>query len=136
VADNLRGEAPVSLGLRLPARAEFAPLLRERLRMWLEEAGASKTETSEVVLATTEAFANAVEHPQEPTSHFVDVVGAITDHIVTVSIRDYGTWKSWQTRKEEGGMGMGLMEQLMDGLQFDCLADGTTVTMRRRLAMY
>jgi anti-sigma regulatory factor (Ser/Thr protein kinase) len=103
--------------------------------MWLAEASATATETSEILLATTEAFANAVEHPQQPSSHLVEVTGAITDHAVTISIRDYGTWKGDHSRKEEGGMGLGLMEDLMDGVQFDCLADGTTVTMRRRLAM-
>jgi hypothetical protein len=41
------------LELRLQARPEYAPLLRERLRMWLEEAGANKREVFEVVLATT-----------------------------------------------------------------------------------
>jgi len=104
--------------------------------MWLDEASATTTETSEILLATTEAFANAVEHPQQPTSHLVEVTGAITDHTVSISIRDYGTWESEQTRKEEGGMGLAIMDELMDGVQFDCSADGTTVTMRRHLAMH
>lgn len=134
--DNLRGQAPASLGLRLQARAEFAPLLRQGLRPWLEQAGATKSETFEVLLATTEAFANAVEHPQEPTSHLVDVTGAITDHTVMISIRDYGTWGSEQTRKEGGGMGLLMMEELMDAVRVECFLDGTTVTMRRRLAMH
>jgi anti-sigma regulatory factor (Ser/Thr protein kinase) len=134
VADNLRGQA-ASLGLRLQALCESAPLLRERLRVWLGQAGATTRETFDIVLATAEAFANAVEHPQDPTSHHVDVVGAITDDTVTISIRDYGIWGSEQTRKEEGGMGLTMMEELMDAVQIQRFLDGTTVTMRRRLAM-
>ena len=91
-------------------------------------------DTAEILLATTEAFANAVEHPQDPTSHLVDVTGAITDHTVTISIRDYGTWKSEQTSKEEGGLGLLLMEVLRDTVQVDAFEGGTTVRMQRRLA--
>src|SRR5437773_1055618 len=106
--------------------------------MWLEESGASKQESFEVLLATTETFANAVEHPQEPTAHLVDVEGTITaDQAVTISIRDYGTWQSDQTGgREQGGFGQVLMEKLMDGVRVECSVDGTTVTLRRRLAMH
>jgi anti-sigma regulatory factor (Ser/Thr protein kinase) len=101
----------------------------------LEDVSASKSEVFEVLLATTEAFANAVEHPHEPTSHLVDVEGSLTDGRVTISIRDYGTWQSEQARKEQGGLGLMLMEALMDVVQVECVLDGTTVTMHRHLAM-
>jgi anti-sigma regulatory factor (Ser/Thr protein kinase) len=133
VTGNLRGPAPASLDLRLRSGAAFSPVLRERLHIWLEESGATKTEAFEVVLATVEAFANAVEHPQEPTDHFVAVTGAIDDHTVTISIRDSGTWNSDQTRKEDGGLGLVIMEALMDGVQVECSASGSTVTMRKYL---
>jgi anti-sigma regulatory factor (Ser/Thr protein kinase) len=55
---------------------------------------------------------------------------------VTISIRDYGKWQDEETRKEEGGMRMGLMEELMDGVRVECFLDGTRVTMPRRLAMH
>jgi anti-sigma regulatory factor (Ser/Thr protein kinase) len=131
-----QGNESGPLQLRLEARPEYAHLLRERLRIWLEQAGATKTEVFEVLLATTEAFTNAVQHPQEPTSHLVEITGSITDHTVSVSIRDYGTWKGEQTPNEEGGRGMGLIEQLMDRVRVDCPLDGTTVTLHRRLAMH
>lgn len=101
--------------------------------MWLEEAGATKTEIFEVLLAVTEAFANAIEHPHEPRSELVDIDGAIDDHSVTVSIRDYGTWEEERTRKDDGGLGLVMMEHLMDAVRIECFAGGTTVTMRRSL---
>ena len=104
--------------------------------MWLEEAGATEKEIFDVVLAATEAFANAVQHPQAPTSDDVDVEGAITDHTVTISVRDYGTWETEQARKDNGGRGLGMMEELMDGVRVECFADGTKVTMGRHLAMH
>jgi anti-sigma regulatory factor (Ser/Thr protein kinase) len=124
-----------SLELRLPARRQSIPVLRGRLRAWLQDAGASKTDTFEITLATTEALAHAVKHPQNPTSNLIDVTGAITDHTVTVSIRDYGTWGNEQKRKEEGAMGLMLMEELMDAVRVERFEEGTTVTMRRRLAI-
>jgi anti-sigma regulatory factor (Ser/Thr protein kinase) len=124
-----------TLELRLQARPELVPVLRKHTRAWLEDVGASKSEVFEVLLATTEAFANAVEHPHEPTSHLVDVEGSLTDGRVTISIRDYGTWQSEQARKEQGGLGLMLMEALMDAVQVECVLDGTTVTMHRHLAM-
>jgi anti-sigma regulatory factor (Ser/Thr protein kinase) len=124
-----------SLELQLQARAEFVPVLRERVRVWLEDAGTSKRDTFEVLLATTEAFTNAVEHPFEPTSRLVDVEGSITDQTITVAIRDYGTWQRERTPKKEGGVGLMIMETLMD-VRVECLTEGTTVTMRRRVAMH
>jgi anti-sigma regulatory factor (Ser/Thr protein kinase) len=120
------------LKLRLQARTESIPVLRGRVRAWLQDAGASKTDTFEIMLATTEAFANAVEHPHEPTSHLVDIAGSLTDQTITVSIRDYGTWHGERTRKEQGGFGFVLMEALMDTVRVESFPDGTTVTMHRR----
>jgi anti-sigma regulatory factor (Ser/Thr protein kinase) len=125
-----------SLELRLQARAESVPVLRGRVRAWLEDAGASKADTFEVLLATTEAFTNAVEHPHQPTSQLVDIAGSITDHTITVSIRDYGRWRGGSVTKEEGGFGLVLMEALMDAVRVESAMDGTTVTMRRRLQMH
>jgi anti-sigma regulatory factor (Ser/Thr protein kinase) len=130
----MRGQDPASLELRLPAQPEYGRLLRERLRLWLETAGLVHKDIFEIALATIEAFSNAVEHPQEPRSRLVRIQGAITDHTVTLSIRDYGRWRSEQTRKEDGGLGLILMEQLMDSVQVDRLVEGTTVTMRRHLS--
>jgi anti-sigma regulatory factor (Ser/Thr protein kinase) len=129
----MRDQEPASLQLRFQARPEFAFLLRERAQMWLEEAGVDRSEIFEVLLAMTEAFANAVEHPREPRSHLVDVEGVISDDSVTVSIHDYGTWQDEQARKENGGLGLVMMEHLMDAVRVDCFRDGTTVTMQRRL---
>jgi anti-sigma regulatory factor (Ser/Thr protein kinase) len=124
-----------SLEIRLQARPEFVSVLRQRVRVWLDEAQASEREVFEVLLATTEAFANAVEHPHQPTSHFLDVEGALTDGCVTISIRDYGTWQRKAVRKE-GGLGLVMIEALMDTVQVERALHGTTVTMRRRLQMH
>jgi anti-sigma regulatory factor (Ser/Thr protein kinase) len=70
------------------------PTLRHRLRAWLKEAGATKRELFEIQLAATEAFANAVEHPEERSSHLVEIAGTFTNRTVVLSIRDYGRWQN------------------------------------------
>ena len=67
------GEAEPSLRLSLDARPESIALLRRQLGGWLEETGATRGELFEIQLATTEAFANAVLHPEEPTSDLVEI---------------------------------------------------------------
>lgn len=125
-----------SFELRLQARPEFVPVLRANVRAWLEDLGANESEAFEALLATTEAFTNAIKHPQEPTSHLVDVEGSLIDRCVTISIRDYGAWQSDRARREQGGgLGFVLMEALMDGVQVRCDAEGTEVTIQRRLGM-
>jgi anti-sigma regulatory factor (Ser/Thr protein kinase) len=46
------------------------------------------------------------------------------------------TWKTEESRKEEGGIGLAMMDELMDGVQIECLANGTIDTIRHRLAMH
>jgi anti-sigma regulatory factor (Ser/Thr protein kinase) len=110
-------------------------VLRRHLRRWLNEAGATGRELFEIQLAVTEAFANAVEHPEEPTSHLVEVEGTVTNRTVALSVRDHGQWQDQSSAMEGGGLGLAIMDELMDSVVVEPFEDGTTVTMHRRLAM-
>jgi anti-sigma regulatory factor (Ser/Thr protein kinase) len=110
------------------------PVLRQQLREWLNEAGATDRELFEIQLAVTEAFANAVEHPEEPTSHLVEIEGTVTNRTVAFSVRDYGRWQDEPSAKEEGGLGLAIMEELMDSVVVESFEDGTIVTVQRQLA--
>jgi anti-sigma regulatory factor (Ser/Thr protein kinase) len=131
---DLRESEP-SLQLRLEALPESMAVLRRHLRRWLDEAGATDRELFEIQLAVTEAFANAVEHPEEPTSHLVEIKGTVTNRTVAISVRDYGRWQDESSAKLDGGLGLAIMDTLMDSLVVEPLADGTTATMHRRLTM-
>jgi anti-sigma regulatory factor (Ser/Thr protein kinase) len=120
------------LHLQLQAQPESATLLRERLGMWMEELGASGEEVYDVSLATTEAFVNAVEHPHEPSADLIDVDGSITDKTLSITIRDSGSWRE-EREREEGGYGFPLMRKLMDAVDVDKEAEGSSITLRRRL---
>jgi anti-sigma regulatory factor (Ser/Thr protein kinase) len=131
---NLREPEP-TLQLRLEALPESMAVLRRHLRRWLDEAGATDRELFEIQLAVTEAFANAVEHPEEPTSHLVEIKGTFTNHTVALSVHDYGRWQDESSATGEGGLGLAIMDTLMDSVVIEPIEVGTTVTMHRRLTM-
>jgi len=120
------------LQLRFQADPSSAPVLRERLGLWLDELGAEDEEAFDISLAANEAFANAVEHPHKPTPDLVDINASSAERIVTIVVRDHGTWA--QTRRRDGGrLGVPLMRELMDTVDVDARLDGTTITLRRHL---
>ena len=122
-----------SLQLRLQARPESAQLLRERLYVWLDELGVTSDEIFDVALASTEAFANALEHPQEPTARVIDVDGSLRGRTITVTVRDYGSWRHLRQR-EEGGYGFPLIRRLMGRVDVHTQPAGTAIRMQRQLA--
>src|SRR5689334_14924319 len=93
-----------NVAFRLQARPASAALLRNKLETWLEGQAISERERFDVLLAASEAFANAVEHPQLPAAAVVDVEAGIHDGALEVTIRDYGSWRDRRER-EEGGLG-------------------------------
>ena len=135
MVSDLRESEP-SLQLRLEALPESMAVLRRHLRRWLNEAGATSRELFEIQLAVTEAFANALEHPEEPTSHLVEIEGTVTNRTVVLSVRDYGRWQDESSAKDGGGLGLTIMETLMDSVVVEPFEDGTTVRMHRRLAVH
>ncbi len=130
---DLREPEP-SLQLRLGARPESMALLRRQVGGWLAETGATPRELFEIGLAITEAFANAVEHPEEPTSHLVEIAGTVMNRHVTLSVRDHGRWQDDSSAKDGGGLGLAIMDELMDSVVIAPFEGGTVVTMQRQLA--
>lgn len=122
-----------SLRLRLQAQPASAGLLRQRLSLWLDELGANDDEIFDILLAGTEAFANAVEHPHEPRVCVIDVEGSISEDAITLTFRDHGSWRE-RRQREEGGFGFPLMRQLMGRIEVRTQPDGTAITMERKLA--
>jgi serine phosphatase RsbU (regulator of sigma subunit)/anti-sigma regulatory factor (Ser/Thr protein kinase) len=120
------------LALRLPADPPILSSLRRTLRRWLEALGASEMETYDVLVAVTEAAANAVEHAYGPGDAKFDVEAAMSEEgEVCVVVRDQGRWRP--PRGHNRGRGTLLMQELMDHFEVATGDDGTEVRMRRRL---
>jgi serine phosphatase RsbU (regulator of sigma subunit)/anti-sigma regulatory factor (Ser/Thr protein kinase) len=121
-----------ALELSLPAEIESIPVLRRVLARWLAEAGARQLETEEIVLACSEACANAIEHAYGPAPAELTVSAAIADaRTVVVSVRDSGTWR--EPRGGTQGRGKVLMTGLMDSVEIEPGPDGTHVRLSRAL---
>jgi anti-sigma regulatory factor (Ser/Thr protein kinase) len=96
------GPSTASANWRLPSEAAAIPVLRRRLRAWLESAGVDPDHAYDLLLAVCEAATNAIEHAQEPTEPVVDVTAALTDGRVQVSVRDHGQWRERVASMDRG----------------------------------
>jgi anti-sigma regulatory factor (Ser/Thr protein kinase) len=107
--------------------------LRALLRRWLRHGEGDDTEIAEILTATGEAAANAIEHGGSISGGPpFEVVGRLDDGEVEIVVSDSGGWRERQS--SDGGRGLVLMRALMDSVDVDAGPDGTTVRMRRRLA--
>lgn len=120
------------LQLRLDRDPQCAGELRTQLQAWLAASGATPEETFDVILACSEAFANAIEHPMNAADPTVEVQGMLSRGELTLTVRDYGGWRDHR-RRVEGGLGLPLMRSLMGSVDVRRRPDGTTVVLRRRL---
>jgi serine/threonine-protein kinase RsbW len=106
-------------------------LLRADLRSWLDAHGVDSTCRDAVLLACSEAVANAIEHGyRDDPFGMIDVTATVTGESVEVRVSDHGVWHGPMADVSRG-RGLQLIRQSMDQVMFD-RGDGTTVTMRRK----
>jgi len=104
--------------------------MRALLRRWLHHAKADAADIAEVLMATGEAAANAIEHAGAGTEE-LEIAAVIADGEVDITVRDRGRWREKTT--EGRGRGLMLIRELMDRVEVTPSDAGTTVRMRRRL---
>ncbi len=123
------------LVIELVADPAALPGVRRRLSGWLTSIGMGEQDRVGVMVAVGEACANAAEHayrgaepgPMSVTAR-VDV-----DGVLTVTVRDEGTWRPPNRDPGDRGRGLLIMRQLVDGVVLEEEAKGTTVTLSLRL---
>ncbi len=122
------------LHLDLQAQPSALPGVRRRLGAWLTALGMSEQDRVGVMVAVGEACANAAEHAyrgSEPGP--MSVTAAVdVDGLLTVTVRDQGTWRPPDRDPGDRGRGLLIMRQLVDGVTLE-EGVGTTVTMSMRL---
>lgn len=117
--------------IELPSRPEELASMRALLRRWLRHADATEEDVAEILAATGEAAANAIEHSGKGGGGPFEVAGAVDGGEVAITVRDSGSWR--EKRSEGRGRGLVMMRQLMDAVDVTPSATGTTVQMRRKL---
>jgi serine phosphatase RsbU (regulator of sigma subunit)/anti-sigma regulatory factor (Ser/Thr protein kinase) len=115
--------------LTLPRRPDVIRALRTTLRRQLRSVGASKQEEFEILVATGEACANAIQHAGPASSTF-DFEASVGDE-VRIVVRDHGRWR--EGRPADGGRGLSIMDQFMDQVEVHRADGGTEVLLRRVL---
>jgi serine phosphatase RsbU (regulator of sigma subunit)/anti-sigma regulatory factor (Ser/Thr protein kinase) len=133
LAMRLLGAGSQPLHLRLPSQLHSLDLVREALRLWLERAPASEADTQEIILATWEACANAVEHAHDPVEDFFSVDATIDDHTIRVTVLDSGVWIP-VTERADRGLGLKLIRSLMSSVDIETGHGGTRITLEKTLA--
>jgi serine phosphatase RsbU (regulator of sigma subunit)/anti-sigma regulatory factor (Ser/Thr protein kinase) len=125
------------LRLAMPAEPSALAQVRRTLRRWLRDAGVATPDGNEVLIACGEACANVVQHAYDSVPGPLEVTLSLERDVLTATIADRGRWRPPAERG--GGWGMSLMEGLMDSVDLTHGEvegrGGTTVTMRRRVAV-
>jgi serine phosphatase RsbU (regulator of sigma subunit)/anti-sigma regulatory factor (Ser/Thr protein kinase) len=116
---------------QFPAEIESIPVMRRLLARWLDEAGATRADVDDLMLASAEAAANAIEHAYGLAPGVVELRASTSTGGVKVAIRDFGNWRS--PRGAHRGRGLLLMEGLTDDVEVIRSDEGTTVELSRRL---
>ncbi|TDC80790.1 PAS domain S-box protein [Micromonospora sp. KC606] len=116
----------------VPARMSRLRPLRAELHEWLAGHQVPESERYGIVLACSEAVANAIEHGyQGDPSAVVSVTVTIDGGFLDLRVSDTGRWRAPMASADRG-RGMALMGRVMDDLVVDRGA-GTNVLMRREL---
>jgi anti-sigma regulatory factor (Ser/Thr protein kinase)/putative methionine-R-sulfoxide reductase with GAF domain len=117
--------------VRLPAQPSMLAEARQRIRTWLLAEDVPREEVDRIVLACTEACANAIEHAYRPGPAFFEIEGRTDDGDFVLKVRDTGSWRA--PRGRHRGRGFTLIESLMDDVEVNTGTAGTEVSMSCRI---
>jgi GAF domain-containing protein/anti-sigma regulatory factor (Ser/Thr protein kinase) len=130
--------ALLAVGPKLPAevfrrvfRADAKQLaaMRAELRGWLDRSGLPAETKEDVVLACTEAAANAIEHAYIGRDGDIRVVGETENGWLKIEVSDDGRWRDPRP-DDSRGRGLELVRSLIGDIDVERGERGTTVRMR------
>ena len=120
---------PREFVLQLRADPTRLSALRRRLEDFLTAHGVPEHDIFDLIVAVSEAAANAIEHPVDPAEPVITVEASLDDDAVSVTVRDTG---SWRPSSGTGFRGRGLaMIGALSELSVARSSSGTSVTLRR-----
>ncbi|MET0418196.1 MAG: SpoIIE family protein phosphatase, partial [Actinoplanes sp.] len=127
----LEAAEPRAFLLRLPADPTRLSLLRRRLEDFLSGHGVPEEDIFDMIVAVSEAAANAIEHPIDPAEPMIAVEASVDDESVLVTVRDTGSWRAGGSVGYRG-RGLALIGALTE-MSVVRSSTGTAVTLRRPL---
>lgn len=121
----------LELDVRLPGPRNELAALREELRVWLGRLDVADRHAEDIILACSEAAANAMEHAYGSREGPVRLRGNREGDRIVLSVRDSGRWRP--PRANERGRGLGVIDAMMDSVEIRKGPDGTELLMARRV---
>ncbi|MQA99183.1 MAG: SpoIIE family protein phosphatase [Actinobacteria bacterium] len=122
-----------TLSHSFPSHVSAIRDVRDRVRRWLESLGVHPHDIYDLILAVTEAAANAIEHPRDSETHDFQVDGVLHGDRLELNVRDHGRWRD--PAPSDRGRGLTLMRGLLDRVGVERLTHGTQVQMRKRVRL-
>ena len=89
----LQATEPREFVLRLPADPTRLSVLRRRLEDFLTAHAVPENDIFDLIVAVSEAAANAIEHPVDPAEPVITIEVSLDDDAVLVTVRDTGRWR-------------------------------------------
>jgi DNA-binding response OmpR family regulator/anti-sigma regulatory factor (Ser/Thr protein kinase) len=127
----LQATEPREFVLRLPADPAQLSVLRRRLEDFMVAHAVPEADIFDLMVAVSEAAANAIEHPVEPAEPAITIEVSLDDEAVLATVRDTGRWRP-ATEAGFRGRGLALIGALSE-LSVARSEQGTAVTLRRPL---
>jgi signal transduction histidine kinase/DNA-binding response OmpR family regulator/PAS domain-containing protein len=122
---------PREFVLRLGADPTRLSVLRHRLESFLTAHDVSENDIFDLIVAVSEAAANAIEHPIDPAEPVITVEVSLDGDAVVATVRDTGRWRPVGSAGFRG-RGLALIEAMAE-LTVAQEETGTAVTLRRPL---
>lgn len=109
--------------------------VRRLLQRWAAHTGLAAVQVADVVLASYEALANAVEHAYPSGGGTVDLLAVGTaDGRVLITVRDHGRWRPPPRDTGSRGRGLSMIKALAHRAEVQPGPHGTCVQMEWQLS--
>ena len=115
-------------GYTFSALPNFARLARDVTRSYAERAGLAPDRVFDVIVATGEAVANAIEHGTHAPGATFGIELAMADGEVQVRIENNGHWRSTPSQSERG-RGIAIMRACAQHMEISSTVDRTQLTL-------
>lgn len=112
---------------RYPGQSQSLRPMRADLRDWLARNGVAGPRAWDVLLAASEAAANAVDHGRNDR---FDVEAVLDGGTLAISVADHGAWRPPLVADAERGRGLAIIRTVATDVEVVGTAAGTTIRMR------
>ncbi len=132
---SVTARGPDTFTVSIPAQMPSIAGVRATLREWFGRRGLGEMLVSDLVLAISEAMANAIEHSSPVSGEdepYVGLVVSMSHEEISILVRDHGSWRTPSVDPLRG-RGLVIMGRLMDSVAVTTDEGGTVVNLRRAL---